>query len=107
MELSDLLQSLRLSKPELLGLYVAVVSLFLTFYFYYPGNDEERPVHFSIPSPEQCKSGWHGQVLEKPTIKVGPIKFLTAASSLISACRYQARVLSNAIVLRMGDCLET
>lgn len=72
MELLDHVQSVRFSNPDFLGFCTAVVTLLITLYLYFSGNDEERPVHFSIPLPEQCKPGWDGQVLEKPTIKVDP-----------------------------------
>ena len=33
-------------------------------------SDPEKPVNFSVPTPEQCAPGWTGQALEKPSIKV-------------------------------------
>ncbi|KAL8918171.1 MAG: hypothetical protein Q9208_007523 [Pyrenodesmia sp. 3 TL-2023] len=33
-------------------------------------KDDEAPVDYRVPLPEQAKAGWTGKVLEKPTIKV-------------------------------------
>ena len=33
-------------------------------------NQDESPIHFDVPIPEQCRLGWEGSVLEEPRIKV-------------------------------------
>ncbi|KAL8773561.1 MAG: hypothetical protein Q9209_001666 [Squamulea sp. 1 TL-2023] len=33
-------------------------------------DDDEAPIHYAIPLPEQCKSGWSGRILEEPSIKI-------------------------------------
>ncbi len=33
-------------------------------------DDEEGPVNFKVPVPEQCSPEWKGKVLREPTIKV-------------------------------------
>lgn len=58
-------------KPEVLILiFGAILTLLITIYFTLLNNDDERPVSFSIPLPEQCKPGWKGEVLDDPKIKV-------------------------------------
>ncbi|KAI4278464.1 MAG: hypothetical protein L6R38_005247 [Xanthoria sp. 2 TBL-2021] len=34
------------------------------------GEDEEAPVDYAVPLPEQCKPGWSGTILENPSIKI-------------------------------------
>lgn len=59
------------SKPEILLLICgATLTLLITIYFTFFNNDDERPVSFTIPLPEQCKPGWKGEVLDDPKIKV-------------------------------------
>lgn len=58
-------------KPEgLILIYGAILTLLITLYFTFLNNDDERPVSFCIPLPEQCKPGWKGEVLDDPKIKV-------------------------------------
>lgn len=60
-----------LNKPELIILICsAILTLLITLYFTLLNNDDERPVSFTIPLPEQCKPGWKGEVLDGPKIKV-------------------------------------
>ena len=33
-------------------------------------DDEEGPINFKVPVPEQCSPEWKGEVLQEPTIKV-------------------------------------
>lgn len=49
----------------------ATLTLLITIYFTFLNNinDDERPVSFTIPLPEQCKPGWKGEVLDDPKIK--------------------------------------
>lgn len=59
------------SKTEVLILiFSAILILLITIYFALLNNDDERPVSFSIPLPEQCKPGWKGEVLDDPKVKV-------------------------------------
>ena len=57
-------------KPEVLIPICAILTFIITIYFTLLKNDDERPVSFSIPLPEQCKPGWKGEVLKDPKIKV-------------------------------------
>lgn len=62
------------SKPEVIPLIIligaAILTLLITIYFTrLLNNDDERPLSFTIPLPEQCKSGWKGEVLDDPKIK--------------------------------------
>lgn len=60
-----------LNKPEVVILICsAILTLLITLYFTLLDNDDERPVSFTIPLPEQCKPGWKGEVLDDPKIKV-------------------------------------
>ena len=36
-------------------------------------QDEEAPIEYKVPLPEQAKPGWTGKVLEEPSIKVHPV----------------------------------
>lgn len=57
-------------KAELIILICgATLTLIVTIYFTFLNNDDERPVSFTIPLPEQCKPGWKGEVLDDPKIK--------------------------------------
>lgn len=56
-------------SDSLILIYGAILTLLITIYFTF-NNDDERPVSFCIPLPEQCKPGWKGEVLEDPKIKV-------------------------------------
>lgn len=58
------------SKLEVIILICGVtLTLLITIYFTFLTNDDERPVRFTIPLPEQCKPGWKGEVLDDPKIK--------------------------------------
>lgn len=58
------------SKLEVIILICGVIlTLLITTYLTLLKNDEERPVSFTIPLPEQCKPGWKGEVLDGPKIK--------------------------------------
>ena len=54
-------------------------------------DDEENPVHFRVPIPEQCSSDWKGELLERPTVKVTSL-FDMAVRKLLRVIRFQARV---------------
>ena len=49
---------------------LSVVFVFATFKIVVLVDDDERPVRFKVPVPEQCSPKWTGEVLEEPTIKV-------------------------------------
>jgi len=55
---------------------VALVTTIATIFWIYRvvcPHDDEGPIAFSIPRPEQCKPGWNGCTLDEPQIKV-PVK---------------------------------
>ena len=49
---------------------VSIVFVLLVFKFAVLTDNEERPVTFSVPLPEQCNSDWKGEILDDPAIKV-------------------------------------
>lgn len=52
-------------------IFFGSVIFVVTFFNYVVlSPDEERPVSFKIPIPEQCSPNWKGEVLEEPSIKV-------------------------------------
>lgn len=58
------------NKPDVITLLCgATLTLLIIIYFTFLNNDDERPISFTIPLPEQCKPGWKGEVLEDPEIK--------------------------------------
>jgi len=51
--------------------FIAAVSSAVIFGFFYVASlEDEAPVAFRIPVPEQCTPGWEGEVLDEPSIKV-------------------------------------
>ena len=50
--------------------FVVVVFLSIVAYSFIHCDDNEQPVPFHVPLPEQSKPGWQGEILEKPSIKV-------------------------------------
>lgn len=49
---------------------IVIVVLSISAYFFISRNDNEEPVPFQVPIPEQSKPGWQGELLELPSIKV-------------------------------------
>lgn len=50
---------------------IAVASSAAIFGFLYAASlEDEAPVDFRIPVPEQCAPGWEGELLDKPSVKV-------------------------------------
>lgn len=49
---------------------IVIVALSITAYLFIPRDDNEEPVPFHVPIPEQSKLGWQGEILEHPSIKV-------------------------------------
>ena len=33
-------------------------------------EDDEAPINYAVPLPDQCKPGWSSRILEHPSIKV-------------------------------------
>ena len=54
-------------------LIVIVSSTAIYGFFYFASLEDETPVSFRIPVPEQCSSGWKGELLDEPSIKVDTI----------------------------------
>ena len=80
---------------------LSVVFVFTVFNHIVLGDDEENPVSFKVPVPEQCSSEWKGEVLEKPTIKVHP--FDIVVSKLSKSHSSQDRAPYDAIAQPMAD----
>lgn len=93
--------SAQLPWLEILVFVLSVVFVFTVFNHIVLGDDEERPVSFEVPIPEQCSSEWKGQVLEKPTIKVRPFDKLV--SKLNKSQSSQDRAPYDATVQPMAD----
>lgn len=53
------------------ALCIILVSRLARYFLY---QDEEAPVDYAVPLPDQAKPGWTGKVLEEPSIKV-PLAF--------------------------------
>lgn len=49
---------------------LSIVFVFAIFKYIVLDDNEETPVKFKVPVPEQCSPGWKGEVLKEPTIKV-------------------------------------
>lgn len=45
-------------------------SLLLWLLFTFTRPDAEKAVSFAVQAPDQCKPGWHGLILQNPSIKV-------------------------------------
>ncbi|CAO1598773.1 MAG: hypothetical protein LQ349_008549 [Xanthoria aureola] len=70
---------MELSSPFLpedlpwLEIAIAIVGVLLTYLVAKSTllrENDEAPVNFSVPLPEQCKAGWSGRILEDPSIKI-------------------------------------
>ena len=53
---------------------LSVLFVIAVFNYIVLDDDEERPVNLKVPVPEQCSSEWKGELLEKPTTKVPPLR---------------------------------
>ena len=52
-------------------IFVVSIGLVLAVFNYVVLNDNnEQPVPFHVPIPEQCAAEWKGEVLDRPSIKV-------------------------------------
>ena len=47
-----------------------IIVLSISAYFFISRNENEEPMPFQVPIPEQSKPGWQGEILELPSIKV-------------------------------------
>jgi acyl-CoA reductase-like NAD-dependent aldehyde dehydrogenase len=69
MELLQDLGTIDLDVPKTIAAIVfGLLSAWLLYYLL--RSDPEKPVEFSVPTPEQCVPGWIGQELDQPAIKV-------------------------------------
>lgn len=50
------------------AILLAVIAAWLAYRL--SRTDPEAAVQFTVPTPDQCKPGWQGQVLERPSIKI-------------------------------------
>ena len=48
----------------------SVVFVFAVFKYVVLDDDEEKPIDFKVPVPDQCSPEWKAEVLEQPSIKV-------------------------------------
>ena len=79
---------------------VSVSFVLLVFKFAVLSRNEESPVSFRVPLPEQCDRDWKGPILDEPAIKVSHGHCLDESYELINA-RHTARPRSNATVQPM------
>ena len=52
---------------------IATAFVYLVLQYRVRSKEDEQPVHVTVPVPEQCKPGWEGKVLERPSVKVGSL----------------------------------
>jgi hypothetical protein len=60
---------LQYAQPPGLIAFLALALLSISLYFILSHNDGEQPVPFVVPIPEQTRPGWHGEILDNPSIK--------------------------------------
>ncbi len=58
------------AHPQAWIISIAAALLCVALHLVLHRDDGERPVPFIVPIPEQSKSGWQGEILETPSIKV-------------------------------------
>ena len=59
-----------LPLPVIFTFLLSIASVLLAFKLIVLNDDGDKAVRFSIPIPDQCKSGWEGELLEEPSIRV-------------------------------------
>ena len=80
----------QLPRLEIFIFVLSVVFVFAVFKSVVLADEEERPVNYRVPVPEQCSPEWNGEVLEEPTIKV-PSPFDMLVSELDKSHRSRGR----------------
>ena len=60
----------RLPLFDVLIVVLSIVFVFATFKYIVLDDDEETPVKFKVPVPEQCSPEWKGELLKEPAVKV-------------------------------------
>ena len=50
--------------------YALLACVIVSYIVLHAGESSERPVDYSVPTPEQCKPGWEGEELDEPSIEV-------------------------------------
>lgn len=88
---------------------VTVLCIYIAYFvvrigFFHP--NDEAPVRYEVPLPEQAKAGWSGKILEKPAIKVLRESIFHYCLDLIHS-RSQDQASSNAITLLPDSCWAT
>ena len=61
------------TPPQAVGLLLAVAIAILISTVLYRAilvTDDEAPITFAVPVPEQCKPEWKGRILDEPSVKV-------------------------------------
>lgn len=69
MQLPDFYPPWELQWAEISVTLLCICAAYLVVRLWLLQNDE-APVEYTIPPPEQAKPGWTGKVLDEPTIKV-------------------------------------
>lgn len=89
-----------------ISIFLVSTSLVLIVFRYTVlNNEDERPVTFKVPVPEQCSPGWTGEILDEPSIKVCRSINLRVYRRTDSGSRRLVRVLYNATVQPMDNFL--
>ena len=68
MEVGNVVENIHLDVRTAITAFCALVALYLLYRVL--RTDPEDALELSVPSPEQCESGWKGQTLDQPSIKV-------------------------------------
>ena len=69
----DNLYRFHLTQPQAVGLLLAVAIAIVALNAFYRAvlvSDDEAPITFAVPAPEQCKPEWKGRILDERSIKV-------------------------------------
>ena len=58
------------SWVEVLVFAVSIGFVIAVFKYTVLSDSSEQPAPFKLPTPEQCRSDWKGEVLDKPSLTV-------------------------------------
>lgn len=98
---------LQFAQPQGLIALIAIALVSISFYFILPRNDGEQPVSFVVPIPEQTRLGWHGEILDNPSIKARRRVQVSCLQTLILRHRFRDQAQSDVIVQRMENYWAT
>ncbi|KAL8687344.1 MAG: hypothetical protein Q9218_006459, partial [Villophora microphyllina] len=70
MDLSSQSLSLDLPWQEIAVAIICALLAYIILISTILREDVEAPIDYTVPTPEQCKPGWKGKVLDEPSIKI-------------------------------------